>query len=62
VVIRAGTFDASYELRIVAHIWTKRMQAWVILNDATPRWPEGAPMAEFQRLLGSEQGLLPQAR
>jgi hypothetical protein len=52
VVIRAGTFDASDQLRLVAHIWIRRMQSWVILEDATPRWSEGAPVDEFHHALG----------
>ena len=51
VIIRAGTFDASNELSLVAHIWTRRMQGWILFDNATPRWSEGAPAEEFYRLL-----------
>lgn len=51
VVIRAGTFDASHELTIVAHIWTKRKQPWLIIDDRWPTWQESAPQAELFRLI-----------
>jgi hypothetical protein len=47
VVVRAGTLDRSDELTIVAHIWTKRMLAGIVVPDDVPSWPEGAPPAEF---------------
>jgi len=47
VGIRAGTLDRSDELKIVAHIWTKRMMHGIVIPDDVPRWPESAPPADF---------------
>ena len=52
-VVRAGTLDRSDELRIVAHIWTRRMLAGIAIPDGIPSWPEGAPPAEFVAVLTS---------
>ena len=45
--VRAGTLDRSDELKIVAHIWTKRKMGGVVIPDDVPSWPEGAPPADF---------------
>ena len=50
-VIRAGTLDASDELAIVAHIWTKRKLAGIEIPDGLPQWPEGAPPEDFAAAL-----------
>jgi hypothetical protein len=50
-VARAGTLDRSDELRIVAHIWTKRKLAGIEIPDGVPHWPEGAPPADFLAVL-----------
>ncbi len=42
IVVRAGTLDRSDELRVVLHIWTKRMQPWLTIADGVPSWPEMA--------------------
>ena len=42
-VVRAGTLHRSNELRVVAHIWVKRKQPWLTLEDGVPTWPEAAP-------------------
>jgi hypothetical protein len=47
VTMRAGTLDASHELAIVAHIWTKRKMAGIEISAGVPSWPENAPPAEF---------------
>jgi hypothetical protein len=47
VTLRAGTLDRSNELKIVAHIWTKRKMAGVVIPVGVPSWPESAPPAEF---------------
>ena len=47
VTLRAGTLDRSNELKIVAHIWTKRKMAGVVIPEGVPGWQEGAPPAEF---------------
>ena len=46
-VVRAGTLDRSNELRVVAHIWVKRKQPWLTLENGAPTWPEAAPAAEL---------------
>ena len=46
-VVRAGTLDRSSGLRVVAHIWVKRKQPWLTLEDGVPTWPEAAPAAEL---------------
>jgi len=46
-VVRAGTLDRSNELRVVAHIWVKRKQPWLTLEDGVPTWPEAAPAADL---------------
>ena len=51
VAIRAGTFDDSHQLTVVAHIWTKRKQPWLTIDERCPSWPEGAPQAELFRLI-----------
>lgn len=45
--LRAGTLDASDQLDIVAHIWTRRKQPWIILPPDIPAWPESAPPDDF---------------
>ena len=51
-VIRAGTLDGSAALVPRAHIWTKRMQPWIVIEDEVPQWSEGAPPADFIAALG----------
>ncbi|QLL62122.1 GFA family protein [Sinorhizobium mexicanum] len=51
VIVRAGTFDASHQLEVVAHIWTKRKQPWLTLDERCPAWPEGAPQTDLYRLI-----------
>ncbi|MBA4161551.1 MAG: aldehyde-activating protein [Novosphingobium sp.] len=46
-LVRAGSLDASAELAPRAHIWTKRMQPWLSIDDNIPSWPENAPPADF---------------
>jgi hypothetical protein len=46
-VVRAGTLDRSDELKVVAHIWTKRKLDGIAIPGDVPRWPEGAPPADF---------------
>lgn len=46
-VVRAGTLDASAGLSPRAHIWTKRKQPWLVIDDGVPSWPENAPPADF---------------
>jgi hypothetical protein len=49
--VRAGTLDRSDELKIVAHIWTKRKMEGIVLPDGVSSWPESAPPAEFLAVL-----------
>ena len=51
VGIRAGTFDESHELDLVAHIWTKRMQRGLRMDPTVPQWSEGAPSEVLFSLL-----------
>jgi hypothetical protein len=46
-VVRAGTLDRSDELKIVAHIWTKRKLEGIDIPANLPTWPEAAPPADF---------------
>jgi hypothetical protein len=45
--IRAGSLDRSDELKIVAHIWTRRKMAGIVVPNDVPSWPESAPPADF---------------
>jgi len=49
-VIRAGTLDDSHLLDVVAHIWTKRKQPWLIIADSVASWPESPQAAEMKAL------------
>jgi hypothetical protein len=51
-VMRAGTLDDSHLIDVVAHIWTKRKQAWLVLPEGIPAWREGAPLQELAAALG----------
>lgn len=51
-VLRAGTLDDSHLIEVVAHIWTKRKQPWLILPDGALTWPENAPPAAMAAALG----------
>jgi hypothetical protein len=51
-VVRAGTLDDSHLVDVVAHIWTKRKQAWLVLPEGIPAWQEGAPLQELAAALG----------
>lgn len=50
-VVRAGTLDRSEELECRAHIFTAYKQAWVMIPDDAPSWPEAADPAEFAAVL-----------
>ncbi|MEQ1609685.1 MAG: GFA family protein [Hyphomonadaceae bacterium] len=52
VVIRGGTLDNSHTLDVVARIWTKRRQPWLVIAEGAPAWPEMAPTADFMKALG----------
>lgn len=51
-VLRAGTLDRSNELDCVAHIWTRRKQAWLVIPPGVPTWPEAPAMNELAAALG----------
>jgi hypothetical protein len=44
--VRAGTLDRSDELKLVAHMWTKRKLDGIVIPEGVPAWEEGAPTAE----------------
>lgn len=46
-VVSAGTLDASDTLAPLAHIWVKRKQPWVVIDEAVPSFAENAPDADF---------------
>jgi hypothetical protein len=45
--VRAGSLDRSDEVKVVAHIWTKRKMDGIVIPEGVPSWPEGAPPADF---------------
>lgn len=51
-VVRAGTLDRSEELVCSAHIFTAYKQAWVVLPDGVPSWPEAPDQTAFRQALG----------
>ena len=56
--VRAGTLDRSDELKIVAHIWTRRKMQGIDIPDGVLAWPENPPMADFMaalRVSGEQQ-------
>ena len=50
-VLRAGTLDRSNELDCVAHMWTRRKQAWIALPPGVPTWEEAPAMDELAVVL-----------
>jgi hypothetical protein len=54
VTLRAGTLDRSNELRVVAHIWTKRKLVGIDIPHGVPSWQEGAPPPDFVTALTRE--------
>lgn len=51
LTLRAGTLDDSEELRPALHIWTKRMQSWIVLADDVPAFAENAPADAFVAIM-----------
>ena len=52
--VRAGTMDRSDELKIVAHMWTKRKLDGIVIPEGVLAWEEGAPSAkEFAAALSA---------
>ncbi len=49
-IVRAGTLDASDTLVPRAHIWVKRKQPWIVLNDVTSFDEAPDPAAFFASL------------
>ncbi|MEG3143794.1 GFA family protein [Sphingomonas sp. RT2P30] len=47
IVVRAGTLDASDTLVPAAHIWVKRKQPWIVIDEAVPSFAESPSPAEF---------------
>lgn len=54
-VVRAGSLDASDTLVPRAHIWVKRKQPWVVLNDV-PSFAEAPDPAAFFAALTADAG------
>ena len=53
VVQRADRLDESDKLGVVARIWVKRKQRWIVIADCVPQWNEGAtPEAMAAALAG----------
>lgn len=46
-VVRAGTLERSEELDCVAHIFTRHKQAWLVLPEGVPAWPDAPPAEAF---------------
>jgi hypothetical protein len=46
-VVRTGTLDASDTLMPRLHIWVKRKQPWIVIDDDIASYEESAPPAEF---------------
>lgn len=47
IFLRAGTLTESETLSPIAHIWTKRKQAWVLLPDGVPQFDESPTPEQF---------------
>jgi hypothetical protein len=55
-VLRAGTLADSHLLGApIAHIWTRRKQAWVTIADGVPSWPETPTPQEFAAAVAESQ-------
>jgi len=50
-VLRAGTLDESDAVSVVAHIWTKRKQRWIVIPEGIPSWEESAPPESLMALV-----------
>lgn len=47
VFLRAGTLESSQHLEPMAHIWTSRKQAWVVLPEGIPAFTHSPSPEEF---------------
>ncbi len=54
VTLRAGTLDRSDELKVVAHIWTKRKMHGIVIPEHVPSWPESAPPTDLMAALAGK--------
>jgi hypothetical protein len=52
IALRAGTLDESNNLTVVAHIWVKRKQSWIVIPEEIKCWSESAPADEFSAVVG----------
>ena len=41
--LTCGSLDAPEDFQPTEHIWTSSKQAWLMLGDGLPQYPEGAP-------------------
>jgi hypothetical protein len=53
IAVRAGSLDRSDELRVVAHIWTRRKMAGIVIPEGVPSWPETPPPMDFVAALAN---------
>jgi hypothetical protein len=51
IVLRAGTLDRSDALDCAIHIWTCRKQAWIVIPEGVPSWPENPPMEAMRAMV-----------
>jgi len=55
VFLRAGTLNERQAIAPVAHLWTSRKQAWVMLPEGVPAFPESPTPAEFGAAIAQAQ-------
>ena len=52
IVLRVGTLDRSDEVEPALHIWTRRKQAWLKIDEAIPTFDASPAPAEFAAAVG----------
>jgi len=52
IVLRVGTLDRSDEVEPALHIWTRRKQAWLKIDEAIPTFEVSPTPAEFAAAVG----------
>ncbi|WP_172149491.1 GFA family protein [Pseudomonas tumuqii] len=55
LVLRAGTLHNSAEIEPIAHIWVKRKQPWLQLDEGCPSWPESPTPEAFAQAMQARQ-------
>lgn len=56
IVLRPGTLTSSDRLMPIAHIWTKRKQAWITVPEGVPIWQETPTPEEFGAAIQKGKG------